>query len=247
MINNINIKRQVVLDTETTGINRFGIHYEKHRIIEIGAVEIINRRLTNRTFHTYLKPDCLINSSAFNIHGISNEFLLDKPKFLDIVENFLNFIKDSELIIHNAPFDIGFLENELKIINHNITKIDSICKITDSLTLARKIFPGKRNSLNALCDRYLINKDKRIFHGALLDAEILADIFLLMTSSQKEIFFKKKNKNNFYKKNKILNKKIFLNKKSLKIIYANNKEIKNHLKNLNLIKKQVGFCLWLKP
>ncbi|PLK58884.1 DNA polymerase III subunit epsilon, partial [Candidatus Palibaumannia cicadellinicola] len=134
------IIRQIFLDTETTGINQVDVPYKGHRIIEIGAVEVINRRVTGKYFHTYLKPERFIDQDAFKIHGINNEFLEDKPTFAQVTQVFLDFIYNSELIIHNAPFDIGFINNELKMINHKIDNINTICQITDSLLLAQKIF-----------------------------------------------------------------------------------------------------------
>lgn len=178
------ITRQIVLDTETTGMNRLGVHYEGHKIIEIGAVEVINRRLTGRHYHVYIKPDRLVDPEAFMVHGISDEFLQDKPAYAEIAEEFIEFISGAELVIHNAAFDIGFMDYEFRMLNRDIPKTETFCKITDSLMVARKLFPGKRNSLDALCDRYQIDNSKRTLHGALLDAEILADVYLAMTGDK---------------------------------------------------------------
>ncbi len=175
------ITRQIVLDTETTGMNQIGAHYEGHKIIEIGAVEVINRRLTGNNFHVYLKPDRLVDPEAFGVHGIADEFLLDKPTFADVADEFMDYIRGAELVIHNASFDIGFMDYEFSKLNRGIGKTETFCKITDSLALARKMFPGKRNSLDALCSRYEIDNSKRTLHGALLDAQILADVYLMMT------------------------------------------------------------------
>ncbi|WP_105589286.1 DNA polymerase III subunit epsilon, partial [Cronobacter sakazakii] len=183
------ITRQIVLDTETTGMNQIGAHYEGHRIIEIGAVEVINRRLTGNNFHVYLKPDRLVDPEAFMVHGISDEFLMNKPVFGDVVDDFLDYIRGAELVIHNASFDIGFMDYEFGMLNRGIPKTETFCKITDSLALARKMFPGKRNSLDALCSRYEIDNTKRTLHGALLDAQILADVYLAMTGGQTSIAF----------------------------------------------------------
>ncbi|WP_367676297.1 DNA polymerase III subunit epsilon [Buchnera aphidicola] len=235
--------RQIVLDTETTGINKKGKPYLNHRIIEIGAVEILNRKLTNNKFHVYIKPDRKIDDSAFKIHGISNKFLLNKPSFRDIYKEFLKYINGSDLIIHNAPFDIGFLNNEFRMLKKEINKIENLCNIIDSLTIARKIFPGKKNSLDALCNRYnLINIDRNI-HSAIIDAEILAEIYLIMTSRQNIINFEYCND----KKN-IKNTKNFLNKKliSFKVIKANLEESILHKEYLNLIFKNNKICLWKK-
>lgn len=146
--------RIVVLDTETTGMNKLGVHYEGHKIIEIGAVEIVNRRLTGRHFHVYIKPDRLVDPEAIAVHGITDEFLQDKPEFAAVADEFINFIRGAELVIHNAPFDIGFMDYEFELLNRGLAKTETFCRITDTLAMARKIFPGKRNNLDALCDRY---------------------------------------------------------------------------------------------
>ena len=172
--------RQIVLDTETTGLDVT----DGHRVIEIGAVEIINRTVTDRYYHQYLNPEREIDAGAQEVHGISLEFLSDKPKFSDVHEDFLEFIADSELIIHNAPFDVGFLNHELKCIKHKIKSIEKLCSVFDTLTHARKLHPGQRNSLDALCKRYEIDNSHRELHGALLDAQILADVYLAMTGGQ---------------------------------------------------------------
>lgn len=234
--------RILILDIETTGMNKIGIPYKGHRIIEIGIVEIINRHITGNHFHTYLKPDRLIDLEAFKIHGIRDEFLSNKPRFSNVVDKLLSFIKNSELVIHNASFDIGFMDYEFSKLNTNVGKTDNYCKIIDSLAIARKMFPGKKNSLNALCDRYLINKTKRTLHGALLDAEILADIYLLMTSKQTKMsFLNKENKKTINLAN---TKKLNIDQLEIKIIYANDKERIEHENYLNLITKNGKKCLW---
>lgn len=173
--------RSVVLDTETTGMPVI----EGHRIIEIGCVEIVNRKLTNRHFHVYLQPDREIDEEAIKVHGITNEFLVDKPRFKDIANDFYEFIKGAQLIIHNAAFDIGFITNEFKLLGQaDRANIESYCSVLDSLQLAREKHPGQRNSLDALCKRYHIDNSGRELHGALLDAELLADVYLNMTGGQ---------------------------------------------------------------
>ncbi|HET8551798.1 MAG TPA: DNA polymerase III subunit epsilon [Gammaproteobacteria bacterium] len=172
--------RQIVLDTETTGLDTG----EGHRIIEIGAVEIVNRRLTGKTFHHYLNPDREIDEGAVEVHGITLEDLRDKPRFADVVEDLLTFVRDGELVIHNAPFDIGFLNHELTLLRHHVADIATVCSVLDTLVLARRMHPGQRNSLDALCRRYAIDNSQRTYHGALLDAEILADVYLAMTGGQ---------------------------------------------------------------
>ena len=172
--------RQIVLDTETTGLETS----EGHRIIEIGAVEIVNRQVTDRYYHQYLNPERDIDAGAEAVHGISLESLQDKPKFIEVCEEFLDFIRDAELIIHNAEFDVGFLNHELQCIDHDIRDVRDICAVTDTLKDARKLHPGQRNSLDALCKRYEIDNSHRELHGALLDAQILADVYLAMTGGQ---------------------------------------------------------------
>jgi len=173
------VTRQIVLDTETTGLEP----KQGHRVIEIGCVEMKERRLTGNNFHVYLQPDREIDAGAIEVHGITNEFLADKPRFADIVEDLMAYLRGAELIIHNAPFDVGFLNHELHLVGHEET-LEQACKITDTLTMARKLHPGQRNSLDALCQRYDVDNTRRTKHGALLDAEILADVYLMMTGGQ---------------------------------------------------------------
>lgn len=238
------ITRQIVLDTETTGINKLGFHYEGHNIIEIGAIEIINRKLTDRNFHVYIKPDRLIDSEAFQIHGISDEFLKDKPIFSDISDEFIKFIHGSELIIHNAPFDIGFIDYEFRKLNKSIPLISEFCQITDSLLMARKMFPGKRNNLDALCDRYMIDNTKRTLHSALLDAKILSKVYLAMTGGQTSLVFSRANTS----LNQNCVEKIHPIERytsSLKVIYTTDEEMIAHKKRLDIIEQNNGkHCLW---
>ncbi len=175
--------RQVVLDTETTGIGpELG-----HRIIEIGCVELQDRKLTNNHFHAYLNPQRSVDAGAFRIHGISTEFLQDKPLFRDIVNEFTQFIDGAELVIHNAPFDIGFLNAELQLAN-SVFQLKDRCSVCDTLVLAKEKHRGQRNNLDALCKRYEIDNSNRTLHGALLDAEILALVYLAMTGGQGTLF-----------------------------------------------------------
>lgn len=178
--------RQIVLDTETTGLETA----QGHRIIEIGCVELINRRPTHNHFHQYINPEREIDAAAIEVHGITNERLAHEPKFRDIVDDFMAFIKDAELIIHNAPFDVGFINYELKLLGASarVTCLDGHCTVTDTLALARGLHPGQKNSLDALCKRYGIDNSQRTLHGALLDAEILADVYLAMTGGQAALF-----------------------------------------------------------
>lgn len=182
--------RQVILDTETTGLEwDLG-----HRIIEVGCIELLGRRVTEKTFHKFVNPERAIDHGALEVHGISAESLLDKPKFHEIADEFLDFISGSELVIHNADFDIGFLNNELSLIGRNIGRIEDVCSVQDTLQLARQLHPGQRNSLDALCKRYGVDNSHRTLHGALLDAEILADVYLAMTGGQTDLLFSRNSK-----------------------------------------------------
>ena len=172
--------RQVVLDTETTGLSTS----QGHRIIEIGCLELVNRRLTGRDFHRFLNPDRDIDEGAERVHGISRADLETEPRFHEIVDDFLAFIKDAELIIHNATFDVGFLEHELKLMKHKQPMIEHHASVLDTLTMAREMHPGQRNSLDALCKRYEVDATKRDVHGALIDSELLANVYLAMTGGQ---------------------------------------------------------------
>ncbi len=190
--------RQIVLDTETTGLEPA----QGHRIIEIGCVEIINRRRTSNHYHQYLNPEREIDAAAIEIHGITNETLADKPRFGEIAQEFLAFIKGAELIIHNAPFDVAFINHELNLAATDasnapsgltdalppIACLDGHCTVLDTLAMARSLHPGQKNSLDALCKRYNIDNSQRTLHGALLDAEILADVYLAMTGGQAALF-----------------------------------------------------------
>ncbi len=174
--------RQIVLDTETTGLNaKLG-----DRIIEIGCIEIANRRFTERNFHSYLNPERDIDEGAASVHGLSREFLADKPRFSEIAKEFLDYIQDAELVIHNADFDVEFLDLELK--RAGLGKLsDYAAKVVDTLAFARELHPGKKNSLDALCERYLVDNSNRTFHGALLDARLLAECYLAMTRGQESL------------------------------------------------------------
>lgn len=172
--------RQIVLDTETTGLSTA----QGHRVIEIGCVELVNRRLTGREYHRFLDPERDIDEGAERVHGISRKDLEGQPRFAEIVEELLEFLKDSELVIHNADFDVGFLEYELELIKHPRPSISDHAMVLDTLTLAREIHPGQRNSLDALCKRYDVDASRRDVHGALIDAELLANVYLAMTGGQ---------------------------------------------------------------
>lgn len=221
--------RQVIIDTETTGLEVS----EGHRIIEIGCVEMINRRLTDCYFHYYLNPQRSVGEDSLNITGINDEFLKDKPLFDDVAEELYMFIKDAELIAHNAPFDVGFLNHEFELIKFKKGKISDYCKVTDTLPLARRLHPGQRNSLDALCKRYDITSFDRTWHGALLDAKILAQVYLAMTSGQMTLSgldneIVSVNQSDHLSENQ---------QQPLKIIYANDEELALHENFLQWLKK----------
>jgi DNA polymerase III subunit epsilon len=214
--------RQVALDTETTGLST----KNGDRVIEIGCVEIIDRTITGREFHTYINPERKVSQETILITGIKDEFLINKPKFSVVAEDFLKFIYGAELIIHNAAFDVEFINNELKLINHSIQDISYEFKILDTLALARSIHPGQRNNLDSLCKRYKINYD-RALHGALIDAKILAKLSLKMTAGQINLNF------DCTVEESIITNFISTENKVLKIMYANAEEVNLHNQYLN--------------
>lgn len=222
--------RQIVLDTETTGLDpNLG-----HRVIEIGCIELVNRKFTGNNLHIYLNPERSIDEGALKVHGISNDFLKDKPFFRDIAKQFVDFIKDAQLIIHNAPFDVGFLNAELAGVKHN-KNLHQLCDILDTLVLAREKHPGQRNNLDALCKRYNVNNSNRKLHGALLDAEILAFVYLAMTGGQSELFV------DFGSESQKINKKVQQNFKKLQssspVITPNQIEIDRHNDFMSFMEK----------
>ena len=241
-------ERQIVLDTETTGMNQFGAHYEGHCIIEIGAVEMINRKYTGRKLHLYIKPDRSVDPEAIQVHGITDEMLADKPDFPAIAQEFIDFIKGAELLIHNAPFDVGFMDYEFR--KHNIhVKTTDICLVTDTLQLARRQYPGKRNSLDALCDRLHIDNSKRTLHGALLDAEILGDVYLAMTGGQVSLFDETENSISEIKteKTQTASKSAVKMATDLKVLMPTEDELTAHDAQIKIIqKKSKENCIWVK-
>lgn len=240
--NNSQHSRIVVLDTETTGMNfDGGPHYEGHRIIEIGAVEIIDRKLTGRHFHVYLKPDREIQPQAIEVHGITDEFLVDKPQYRDVHQEFLDFIKGAELVAHNASFDVGFMDYEFAKLDPAIGKTEQYCHITDTLAMAKRIFPGKRNNLDILCDRYGIDNSHRTLHGALLDAEILADVYLLMTGGQTSLEFNASSESG--EPGGSFVQRVAGQRKKLKVLSASADELAAHQQRLDIVEKN-GVCLW---
>ncbi|OCG21290.1 MULTISPECIES: DNA polymerase III subunit epsilon [unclassified Gilliamella] len=238
-----NSTRQIVLDTETTGMNQEGNnHYEGHKIIEIGAVEIINRRLTGNHFHVYINPERLIDEDAFKVHGISDEFVKDKPSFKNIAHDFIKFIDGAELIIHNASFDVGFMDYEFRLCGLDF-KTAEHCIVTDTLAMARRLYPGKRNNLDVLCERYQIDNSHRTLHGALLDAEILAEVYLAMTGGQTTLSFSSEDDNAFSSEFNAI-KRVKRNGLPLKVIKATKDELFEHETVLKKIDKKSGGALW---
>jgi DNA polymerase-3 subunit epsilon len=232
--------RQVVLDTETTGLNP----QEGHRIIEIGCVELVNRRLTQNRFHVYINPDRTIDQGAIEVHGITNEFLEDKPRFEDIAEDFIAFIRGAELIIHNAPFDVGFINHEFSRLNNQTGNVADYSEVFDTLTFARKKHPGQRNSLDALCKRYGIDNSHRDLHGALLDAEILADVFLVMTGGQFSLLDEDPAEQKEVGMNRVYSV-LSTERPSLKVIRCNEEELQAHQQRLEAVDKASGgACIW---
>ena len=227
--------RIVVLDTETTGLST----REGHRIIEIGCVELINRRLTGKRFHAYLNPERKIDDGAIAVHGISNEFLDDKPFFKQISAEFIAFIKNAELVIHNAPFDVGFINNEFSRLDNHTETIADFCLVFDTLVYARKKHPGQRNSLDALCKRYGIDNSHRELHGALLDAEILAEVFLLMTGGQSSLIDDAPAKVKPVVAS-INTPRSTTNRPALSVVRCNEEELSAHQISLDTIES----CLW---
>ena len=235
--------RQIVLDTETTGLEpRLG-----HRIIEIGCVEVIDRRVTGNRYHQYINPEREIDEGAQEVHGISTAFLSDKPLFIDIVDDFLNFIRGAELVIHNAPFDVGFIDHELNQLNQQNNHMNNICTVLDTLVLARKMHPGQKNNLDALCKRYDIDNSQRDLHGALLDAEILAETYLAMTGGQTMLSLGGSSDNLSGDINISTPRKVDSRLGELKIIHASEEEIISHDDRLASINEMSdGECVWLK-
>jgi len=231
--------RIVVLDTETTGLNP----QEGHRIIEIGCVEMVKRRLTGKRFHVYINPDRIIDEGAIAVHGITNQFLDDKPHFEQIVDDFIAFIKGAELVIHNAPFDVGFINNEFSRLKNKAGTVSDYSEVFDTLAYARKKHPGQRNSLDALCKRYGIDNSHRDLHGALLDAEILGDVFLLMTGGQSSLLDEGQPGMDGSNINTDV-KRVSADRPALKIIRCNDEELTAHQQRLEEIEKVSGSCIW---
>ncbi len=233
--------RQIILDTETTGLEP----KEGHRIIEIGCVEMVNRRLTGNNFHQYLQPDRKIDAEAIEVHGITNEFLADKPRFEDIAADLLAYLSGAELIIHNAPFDIGFINHELQLIDPGSKPVTDHCSVTDTLVMARQMFPGQRASLDALCKRYEINNAHRTLHGALLDSEILADVYLAMTGGQVSLLLGAEQDGGEGGTGSAMHiRRVQADVSRLRVVRADAEELAAHAERVAAITKSAGKCLF---
>lgn len=232
------LKRQLVLDTETTGLEPS----QGHRIIEIGVVEMVDRRLTGNNFHIYLQPDREIDAGAIEVHGITNEFLADKPRFEDIAEELADYLRDAIVIIHNAPFDVGFIDAEYQRLENGLT-MGSLCEVIDTLVMAREIHPGQRNSLDALCGRYDVDNKHRTKHGALLDSEILADVYLAMTGGQKSLGWEADDDQESDSNTKGI-RRVNRDGLSLRVLKATDEELAVHEERLNAMASSGTTPVW---
>ncbi len=229
--------RQIILDTETTGLEPA----KGHRVIEIGLVEVVQRRRTGQHFHCYLNPGRDSDPGALQKHGLTAEFLADKPRFADVVEEFLAFVAGAELVIHNAAFDMGFLNHELKQLGRE--PLSTCCpQVVDTLMVARELHPGKRNTLDALCERYGIDNSRRTFHGALLDAELLGDVYLAMTRGQETLMMEDPSHSQG-----VARSAVHRPTQPLRVQYASLDELDNHMQQIERIDQaSKGECLWKK-
>lgn len=234
------MKRQIVLDTETTGLDPT----RGHRIIEIGCVELIDRRLTHRTLQLYINPEREVDKGAVEVHGITNDFLKDKPLFADVADEFLDFIRDSELIIHNAPFDVSFIDHELKLLGPHYGRTVNYATVIDTLTMARQKHPGQKNNLDALCKRYNINNTHRQYHGALLDSEILANLYLAMTRGQDCLLSENADSSSFSNTTVSIQKQPTAILRDYKLLNASEAECREHDAIMKAIAKSSGQKLW---
>lgn len=229
--------RQIVLDTETTGLEVT----QGHRVIEIGCVELKSRRLTQNNFHHYVNPGRAIDAGAQQVHGISNEFLAAKPKFTDVARSLWDFLEGAELLIHNAPFDLGFLNAEFKLAGFD-RRIEDVCMITDTVTMARKLHPGQKNSLDALCKRYNVDNSRREYHGALLDAHLLADVYLAMTGGQSTLVLDTGGSESGGRRSRFL-EQLGASENPLPVVQASESELEAHRARLKKMAEK-GHCLW---
>ncbi len=234
--------RQIVLDTETTGLDPA----QGHRVVEIGCVEMIDRRLTGKRFHRYLSPGRPVDEGAVEVHGLTDAFLADKPAFAQVADEFLGFVRESELIIHNAPFDLAFLDAELALLGPERGRMADYCTHTDTLAMARARHPGQRNSLDALCKRYFVDNSQRELHGALLDAEILADVYLNMTGGQTALELGGEEQGRLHAgEHEARITRLASGRAALRVIAASDEELALHRQRLQEIAKASGGkCLW---
>lgn len=231
--------RQIILDTETTGLKV----EDGHRLIEIGCIEMIDRRITDNYFHEYINPEREVEAGALAVHGISNAFLADKPTFGQIVDKFMAYIGQDELVIHNAPFDLSFLNHELMLTRRGFKTMTDYCRVVDTLQMARKIHVGQRNSLDALCKRYGVDNSKRELHGALVDCQLLAQVYLAMTGGQGSFFDALNPADDTEADNTNASFSAPLEKHTLVVLRATDAELTDHDAYLQLLQKK-GKCLW---
>jgi DNA polymerase-3 subunit epsilon len=232
--------RQVILDTETTGLSAD----QGHRVIEIGCVELVNRKLTGKHYHQYINPQREVEAGALAVHGITDEFLRDKPTFHVISQKFMDFVDGAELVIHNAAFDIGFINAELALLKKPWKPITNYCRVVDTLLLARQMHVGQRNSLDALCKRYGIDNSQRELHGALLDAHLLARVYLAMTGGQATLFGEAETAEIATQEQSTVDVTVTIEARNLHVLKATDAEVSAHEEHLQKMQKK-GKCLWL--
>jgi len=234
--------RQIVLDTETTGLETS----QDHRIIEIGCVELVGRKLTGRHYHQYINPQRKVDEGAMEVHGITDQFLEDKPLFDQVAKEFLEFVDGADLIIHNAPFDVGFINHEIAKLSGKYQVIETSCRIIDTLALARQKHPGQKNNLDALCKRYGVDNSARDLHGALLDAEILADVYLLMTGGQVNLNISNQSNSDSGEVNTASSiRRLSEDRTALRVVKPSEEELNLHQQKLDAINKSSGACIWM--
>ena len=234
--------RQIVLDTETTGLETS----QDHRIIEIGCVELVGRKLTGRHYHQYVNPQRKVDEGAMEVHGITDQFLEDKPLFDQVAKEFLEFVDGADLIIHNAPFDVGFINHEIAKLSGKYQVIETSCRIIDTLALARQKHPGQKNNLDALCKRYGVDNSARDLHGALLDAEILADVYLLMTGGQVNLNISDQSNSDSGEVNAASSiRRLSEDRTPLRVVKPSEEELNLHQQKLDAINKSSGACIWM--
>jgi DNA polymerase-3 subunit epsilon len=234
--------RQIVLDTETTGLETS----QDHRIIEIGCVEVVGRKLTGRHYHQYINPQRKVDEGAMEVHGITDQFLEDKPLFAQVAKEFLEFVDGADLVIHNAPFDVGFINHEIAKMAVKYQVIETSCRIIDTLALARQKHPGQKNNLDALCKRYGVDNSQRDLHGALLDAEILADVYLLMTGGQVNLNISNQSSSASGEVNTMSSiRRLSQDRTPLRIVKPSEEELSLHQQKLDAINKSSGACVWM--